>query len=70
MKDKSSIFVRLLPHCIVIMAFMLLTFLIINFFNPYMQFLDNIFAQILMIVFCVLAIVESFVLVVRLKKGR
>lgn len=68
MKNKEPIFNRILPHVLVVMSLMLITFVMFNFFNPYMQFLDNRFTQIMLIVMGVLCIVESYILIVKMKK--
>ncbi len=55
----------LLPHLIIIISVMILTFVIINFFNPYMQFVENRFTQWLLVAFGVMSIVSSCLLIYR-----
>lgn len=65
MKRVGSFLEWLLPHLIIVISVMILTFVIINFFNPYMQFVENRFTQWLLVAFGVLSIVSNCLLIYR-----
>lgn len=70
MDKKEPLFNKILPHIIIVISLMLITFIMFNFFNPYMQFLDNRFNQIMLIVVCVLNVVQSGILIAKTRKNK
>ena len=65
----KGFFGRVLPHLVVILAVMLLVFVVLNEFNPYMGFLSSEITRIFYIVFAVLALVLGVVCVARDRRG-
>ena len=58
-KKIGSVLIDLLPHITVAMAAMFITFWILDYFNPLMNFLNGNISNKLLLVFCILAIVSS-----------
>ena len=68
MKRFLSVLARLLPHAVLILALMLLTFFCIDLFNPPMAFLNNAVTKHLLAVFSVLSLILAVCYVLREEK--
>lgn len=68
MKRFLSVLARLLPHAVLILALMLLTFFCIDLFNPSMAFLNNAVTKHLLAVFSVLSLILAVCYVLREEK--
>lgn len=53
---------KILPHIIFILAAVLIVLLIVDYFNPLMNFLGNTFAYCIMWVLCVLCVIHFVIL--------
>lgn len=64
LKDKKALKIikKILPHLIFILAAALIVLLIVDYFNPLMNFLDNTPAHCIMWAFCILSIIHFIVL--------
>lgn len=49
----------LLPHIIIILSGIFIVFLILDYYNPTMNFISNPISQILFRTFCILSILSS-----------
>lgn len=63
MKQILKITERLLPHITLILAVMFITFLILDQFNPMMNFVSNEFSMKLLWIWCILTVVQSILMV-------
>ncbi len=59
MKKLSNLFQKVLPHSILILSLMFAVFLILDQYNPLMQFLDNGISRILLGILLLLSIISS-----------
>ena len=59
---------KLLPHIVIDMSVCFLVFLVLNNFNPMMAFLSNKYSRVLLVIFCVSALAESIVLIIRQRR--
>ena len=50
---------RLIPHICIILSLMMLTFFVVDIFNPGMDFVGNEIFNILLVIFCVASITAS-----------
>ena len=64
MKKILSFFRTVLPHAILIISLMLLTFFVIDLFNESMAFLNNSISKILIAVLALLSAVLSVITVI------
>lgn len=53
---------KILPHLIFILAAVLIVLLIVNYFNPLMNFIDNTPALCIMWALCVLCVIHFIIL--------
>lgn len=58
-----------LPHIMIILAGMFGTFLVLDTYNPMMNFVDNQISNILLWIFCILSIVNGVWLVIWNRKS-
>lgn len=65
-KDKKALKIikKILPHLIFILAAALIVLVIVDYFNPLMNFLDNTPAHCIMLALCVLSIVQFLILLI------
>ncbi|MHB1314797.1 MAG: hypothetical protein ACYCX2_04835 [Christensenellales bacterium] len=67
-------FKRALPHMCIIIAVMLLTFLVADYYNTAMSFINHYMTKSLLLLFCILVIIMAVILIARqrrdAKKGR
>ena len=68
MKRILSALARILPHAVLILGLMLLTFFCIDRVNPSMAFLNNAVTEYLLAVFSVLSIILSVCYILREEK--
>ena len=67
-----KIIIKIIPHLTFILSIMMITFLILDKFNPVMQFIDNNITNVLLFVLGFLTLIESIYLIVvntKTKKG-
>ena len=50
---------KLIPHLCIIISLMMLTFFVVDIYNPGMNFLGNDIFKTLLVVFCVASIVSA-----------
>jgi len=55
---------RILPHIAIILAAVLITLLILDYYNPNMYFYDNETTRVMFLVFCVAALANGVIMVV------
>ncbi len=60
---------RLLPHLCFIISLMMLTFYVVDIFNPGMDFLGNDIFKILLLIYGVATAVLSSIMIVRQRKS-
>lgn len=65
MKQIVKIAGKLLPHITLILAVMFITFLILDQYNPMMNFVNNEFSLKLLWVWCVLTVIYSILIVIQ-----
>lgn len=63
MKKFWSLIESLIPHLNIICAGMILTFLVIEYVNPYAGFINHRYTKIVLIVWVVSALVSSILLI-------
>ncbi|WP_099469519.1 hypothetical protein [Konateibacter massiliensis] len=68
MKKISDLFRKLLPHLMLIFAVMFITFLILDEYNPMMDFVNNEFSMKLLWAWCILTVIQSVILVIQKQK--
>ncbi len=56
-------FRKLIPHICIIISLMMLTFFVVDIYNPGMNFLGNDIFKTLLVVFCVASIVSAAFLI-------
>ncbi len=54
---------KLIPHICIIISLMMLTFFVVDIYNPGMNFLGNDIFKVLLVVFCVASIVSAAFLI-------
>ncbi len=54
---------RALPHIVIVLSLVILTLVIINYYNPYMQFIENAGTQTMTGLLCVLSVTVSLLLI-------
>ncbi len=59
---------KLLPHVIFILSIMIATFLILDEFNPAMDFVNNNITKILLISFTFLSLINAIITIVKNNK--
>lgn len=64
-----NIIKNILPHIIIILAGIFIVFLILDNYNPTMNFINNTISIKLLWVFCILSIVNSVFLVISNRKA-
>jgi hypothetical protein len=64
-----NIIKNILPHIIIILAGIFIVFLILDNYNPTMNFINNTISIKLLWVFCILSIVNSVFLVITNRKA-
>lgn len=64
-----NIIKNILPHIIIILAGIFIVFLILDNYNPTMNFINNNISIKLLWVFCILSIVNSVFLVISNRKA-
>ncbi len=64
-----NIIKNILPHIIIILAGIFIVFLILDTYNPTMNFINNNISIKLLWVFCILSIVNSVFLVISNRKA-
>lgn len=57
MKSLLTFFRRLLPHLILVLSLMMLTFFVIDLVNPAMAFLTGSMTKALLLFYCLLAMI-------------
>ncbi|HEX3078259.1 MAG TPA: hypothetical protein VHQ24_15480 [Lachnospiraceae bacterium] len=60
--------IRILPHSLIILSAMFITFWILDIMNPAMNFINNGISNKLLLLFCILSIINS-ILTVALDRG-
>lgn len=65
MKQIVKIAGKLLPHITLILAVMFITFLILDQYNPMMNFVNNEFSLKLLWVWCILTVIQSILIVIQ-----
>jgi hypothetical protein len=68
MKQILKITERLLPHIALILAVMFITFLILDQFNPMMNFVNNEFSMKLLWIWCIFTVMQSILIVMKNNK--
>lgn len=63
MKKLFHVLSAILPHIVIDMAVVFAVFLVLNNFNPMMEFLSNFYTRILLVIFCTCAFLESILLI-------
>lgn len=58
----------LLAHTCIILCMVLLTLLILDYINPSMDFINNLFTKIFIALFCLLGTLQSLILVAIYRK--
>ncbi len=64
-----NIIKNILPHIIIILAGIFIVFLILDNYNPTMNFINNTISIKLLCVFCILSIVNSIIIVISNRKA-
>ena len=59
-----KIIIKILPHITFALSAMFITFLILDNFNPVMEFVNNDISRTLLYVFCGTSLIESVYLIV------
>ena len=59
-----KIIIKIIPHLTFILSIMMITFLILDKFNPVMQFMDNKITNVLLFILGFLTLIESIYLIV------
>ena len=59
-----KIIIKILPHITFALSAMFITFLILDNFNPVMEFVNNDISRTLLYVFCGASLIESIYLIV------
>lgn len=54
---------KILPHMLIVLALIFVVIEILDWYNPYMNFLGLHVSSILMIVFCLLSLVQSALMI-------
>ena len=61
----KRLLLAILPHTVLVLALMFLVLLVLHEYNPYMNFIGSGVSRIWLLAFCVLAIANSVVCIVR-----
>jgi hypothetical protein len=61
---------RLIPHLCIVLSLLMLTFVILDNFNPGMDFVGNSFFKLLLVVFCLASLVAAGLLIAYDRKSR
>ncbi|MDW7659423.1 MAG: hypothetical protein SCM11_19825 [Bacillota bacterium] len=61
---------RLIPHLCIILSLLMLTFVILDNYNPGMDFVGNSFFKLLLVVFCLAALAAAGLLIAYDRKSR
>ena len=69
MKKFLSFLTKILPHLLLILGFMLLTFFVIDKINPSMAFLNNNLTKTITALFALLAIIHSVIFIISEEKN-
>lgn len=66
LKDRKALKIikKILPHLIFILAAALIVLLIVDYYNPMMNFLDNTPAHCIMWALCILSIIHFIILLI------
>ena len=64
-----NIIKNILPHIIIILSGIFIVFLILDNYNPTMNFINNTISMKLFWVFCILSIVNSVMIVISNRKA-
>jgi len=64
-----KVIIRILPHITIILSALFITFLILDQFNPMMNFVDNDISQVMLYVLCASAMANAILLVAK-DRGR
>lgn len=56
--------IRILPHITIILSLMFITFWILDSYNPLMNFINSDLSKILLLIFCISALVTSIIAVI------
>ncbi|OYO84485.1 hypothetical protein C8E03_104141 [Lachnotalea glycerini] len=65
MKKILNQIVKLLPHATLILAVIFITFLILDQYNPMMNFVNNDTSMKLLGAFCILTLINSGIVIVK-----
>jgi hypothetical protein len=68
MKKALNIVMKLLPHITFILSIMFITFLILDQYNPMMNFVNNDASMKLLAVFCVATLINSSIMITKIHK--
>jgi hypothetical protein len=60
--------IRILPHITIILSAMFITLWILDKYNPLMNFLDSDMSNILLLIFCISAMITAIVMVAQERK--
>lgn len=63
MRKLFNVLSAILPHIVIDLAVVFAVFLVLNNFNPMMEFLSNFYSRILLVIFCACAFLESILLI-------
>lgn len=70
MKGFFSRILRIIPHLCLILSLMMLTFFIIDLFNPSMAFLNNTVTKYLLALFSLLSMIPSLYMILKEENGQ
>ncbi|HWT74218.1 MAG TPA: hypothetical protein VN258_05790 [Mobilitalea sp.] len=55
--------IRILPHITIILSLMFITFWILDIYNPLMNFIGSDISKVLLLIFCIAALITSILAV-------
>ncbi len=61
---------RILAHAAIILALVLLTLLIFDYFNPSMDFINNTMSKVIIGMLCLLGFLNAFLVLIATRHGR
>ena len=61
---------RIIPHISIILSLILLTLVILDQYNPGMNFIGNSFFKVVLIIFCLAAFIETGILIAQDRRSK
>jgi hypothetical protein len=61
---------RILPHVCIVLSLMLLTLVILDKYNPGMNFIGNSFFKVMLVILCIAALIEAGILIAQDRRSK